>query len=178
MPGPPEGLPLQPYSVFGCWAQTRQRFAALYNTVTARAAENQAQMEAMPSGGTLWICRVVAGEQDPADRYTAFVDRNDPRNADADGIEPDMPDYAAGDPWWTVFGIAVPPGKTGSEVLYTGERYGDYVAATSAGAAEDVAIDRLAEKGGELWVCTVLPGRVIAADTYATHVDPDVRPVG
>jgi hypothetical protein len=165
---------LQPYSVCGCWAETRERFAEVYRATSARAAEDLAQLDAADKGGTLWVCRVVPGEIAPADRYTAFVDPADPRNTGRDDLEADMP-ALDGDPEWTVFGIAVPAGCHGSVVGWTGERYGDVINATSAGAAEDVARSRLADKDGELWVCTVLAGRVAAADTYATFVDPDVK---
>jgi len=164
----------QPYSVYGCWAETCERFAEVYQATSPRAAEDQAQADAEEKGGTLWVCRVVLGEIAPADGYTAFVDPDDPRNLDAEGLIPDMP-ALEGDPDWTVFGIAVPRGTPDGLVWRTGERYGDVLAATSAGAAEDVARSRLADKDGDLWVCTVLAGQVAAADTYAVFVDPDVR---
>lgn len=165
---------MQPYSVYGCW-DDRERFAEVYQATSPRAAEDMAQMDAREKGGTLWVARVVAGEVAPADRYTAFVDPLDDRNQDAEGLEPDMPELLGADPDWTVFGIAVPRGTPDDEVWRTGERYGDIIAATSAGAAEDVARSRLADKGGELWVCTVLAGAVPAADAYASFADPDVR---
>jgi hypothetical protein len=163
------------YSVYGCWAETRERFAEVYQATSPRAAEHLAQMDAQEKGGTLWVCRVVPGEVAPADTYTAFVDPDDPRNDEIDGLTPDVPDIADGDPEWTVFGIAVPKGTPDSAAGRTGERYGDVLNATSAGAAEDVARARLADQDGELWVCTVIPGRVAAVDTYAPFVDPDVK---
>jgi hypothetical protein len=166
---------VQPFSVYGCWRETRERYAEVYRATGPRAAEDLAQMDATDKGGTLWLCRVVPGEVAPADTYTAFVDPNDERNRDRGDLEPDVPDLVAGDPEWTVFGIAVPKGCRDGDVGWTGERYGDVINATSAGAAEDVARSRLADKGGELWVCTVLAGRVTAADTYASFVDPDVK---
>ena len=166
---------VQPFSVYGCWQETRERFAEVYRATGPRAAEDLAQLDAADKGGTLWVCRVIPGEIAPADRYTAFVDPEDERNRDVDGLEPDVPDLAAGDPEWTVFGIAVPRGCPAHKVGRAGERYGDVLSATSAGAAEDVARSRLADKGGVLWVCTVLAGRVAAADTYASFVDPDVK---
>lgn len=169
-------MTLQAFSVYGCWAETRERFAEVYDATSARTAEDMAQMDAQEKCGTLWVCRVVAGKVVPADTYTAFTDPQDPRNADADGLTPDIPDFTAGDPEWTVFGIAVPEGTSDAAVPYTGERYGDIVSATSAGAAEDVARDRIADKSGQLRVCTVLAGRVPAADSYAWFVGPDVRP--
>jgi hypothetical protein len=172
----PEGLPQQPYTVVGCWAQTRARYASLYRAVTTRAAEDQAQMDAQPGHGTLWVCRVVPGEHDPADRYTAFVDPYDPRNADIKDLVRDTPVLGELDPDWTVLGIAAPPGTPDHAMLYTGERYGDIVPAASALAAEDVARDRLRDQGGVLMVCAVLRGQVPAADTYATFVNPDVTP--
>jgi hypothetical protein len=165
---------LQPYSVYGCW-DDRERFAEVYQATSPRAAEDQAQLDASEKGGDLWVCRVVRGDVPTADRYTAFVDPSDDRNLDRDDLEPDVPDLEAGVPYWTVFGIAVPPRVADRQLGWTGERYGDTVAATSAGAAEDVARARLADRGGDLWVCAVLAGRVTAADTYATFIDPDVR---
>lgn len=165
----------QPYSVYGCW-NDRERFAEVYQAVSPRDAEDQAQAGAREMGGILWVCRVVAGKVPAADTYTAFVDPDDDRNADVDGLIPDMPSLD-GDPDWTVFGIALPRGTADDDVWRTGERYGDIIAATSAGAAEDVARSRLADKGGELWVCAVLAGVVPAVDTYAAFVDPAVRAV-
>ena len=164
---------LQPYSVYGCW-DDRERFAEVYTATSPRAAEDMAQMGAREKGSTLWVCRVVSGQVPTADRYTAFIDPDDDRNLDAEGLELDTPSLE-GDPEWTVFGIAVPRGTPDDEVWRTGERYGDIIAATSAGAAEDVARSRLADKGGELWVCAALAGAVAACDTYAAFVDPGVR---
>ncbi len=167
-------MTLQPYSVYGCW-DDRERFAGAYQATSPRAAEDTAQMDARDMSGTLWVCRVVAGEVPGADKYTAFVDPMDDRNADAEGLEPDMPNLD-GVSDWTVFGLVTSPGTPDGEVWRAAERYGDLVAATSPGAAEDVARSRVADKGGELWVCTVLAGTARAADTYATFADPDVRP--
>lgn len=164
---------LQPYSVYGCW-DDRERFAGAFEAGSPRGAENRAQLDAGDKGGTLWVCRVVVGEVPGADKYTAFVDPDDDRNLDAEGLEPDMPNLdGASD--WTVFGIVLTRGTPDDEVWRAGERYGDLVTATSPRAAEDVARSRLADRGGELWVCTVLAGAVRAADTYAAFVDPDVR---
>lgn len=173
----PEGLPQQPFSVIGCWGDG-ERYAAVYSAPSARGAEDIAQMDARDKGGTLWVARVVAGQAEPADNYTAYIDPADSRNADVDGLEEDVPDFAAGDPEWTVIGLAVPKGTPLGDphIGVTGERYADVVNATSAGAAEDVARSRLADKGGDLWVCTVLPGRVRAVDSYATFADPDAKP--
>lgn len=167
-------MALEPYSVYGCWRETRERFAGSYQATSPRAAENVAQRNARNKAGTLWVCRVVAGLHAPASRSTAFVDPDDDRNLYAEGLEPDMPSLE-GDPEWTVFGIAVPAGTADDEVWRTGERYGDVIAATGPRAAEDVACDRLADRGGVLWACVTLTGAVTAADSYAVFVDPDVR---
>jgi hypothetical protein len=169
--------PMQQFSVAGAWRETRERFLQVYNAATPRGAEDLAQLEAHEKGGTLWVCRVVPGDVKAADLYTAFIDPNDPRNDGRDDLVPDTPDLVAGDPEWTVYGIALPPGIRAGDVPRLGERYGDVLNATSAGAAEDVARARLADKGGELWVCCVLPGRVAAVDTYASFVDPEVKAV-
>jgi hypothetical protein len=164
---------METWTVYGFWAETRERFGEFYRATSARAAEDMAQMTALEKGGTLLVCRVVAGEVPSADRYTAFVDPQDPRNEECDDLEPDVPDVTAGDPEWTVFGIAVPAGGRPVPVE-RGERYGDVVNAASPLAAEDVARSRLADRDGELLVCAVLAGRVAAVDTYATFADPDV----
>lgn len=169
-------MTLQPYSVYGCW-DDRERFAGVFEATSPRAAEDMAQMDARAKGGTLWVARVVAGEVAPVDKYTAFVDPLDDRNQDAEGLEPDMPEMLGANPDWTVFGLAVPRGTADEDIWRTAERYGDIVAAASPGAAEDVARSRLADKKGELWVCTVLAGAVRAVDSYATFADPDVLPV-
>lgn len=161
------------FSVYGCW-NDRERFAEVYEAASPRAAEDQAQGLAREEGGTLWVARVVAGEVAPADGYTAFTDPDDDRNLDAEGLEPDMPNLE-GATDWTVFGLAVPRGTADGDIWRTAERYGDIIAATSPRAAEDVARARLADKGGDLWVCTVLAGAVRAVDSYATFADPDVR---
>ncbi|HZR50165.1 MAG TPA: hypothetical protein VFB06_11655 [Streptosporangiaceae bacterium] len=167
---------ITPFSVYGCWQETQERFAEVYRAGSARLAESLAQLDASDRGGTLLVARVVAGEVPAVDRYTLFTDPEDPRNQDAGGIEPDVPDLLRGlDPDWTVFGIALPPDARTGDIGRTGERYGDWVNASSAKAAEDVARSRIADKGGWLWVCAVLEGSVRAADTYATFVNPDVK---
>lgn len=168
---------LTAYGLYGAWAETGERFADSFDATSSRSAEDLAQMTAREKGGTLLVCRLVAPPVVPADTYTAFVDPNDIRNADRDDLEADMP-CLEGDPEWTVFGIAASKGTIWGDhhLPLKGERYGDVVNATSAGAAEDVARARMADNGGVLFVCTVLPGRVPACDTYASFVNPDVQP--
>jgi hypothetical protein len=166
-------MAMQEYTVFGFWAETRERFGSFYRATSPRAAEDMAQMEALEKGGTLLVCRVVAGEISAADLYTLFVDPADPRNDDSEDVEPDVAGFI--DEEWTVFGIAIPAGLRPSAIASEGERYGDVLNATSPLAAEDVARSRLADQGGELLVCTVLAGRVTAADTYATFVNPEIK---
>jgi hypothetical protein len=164
----------RPYTVLGFWAETRERWAGEYAATSPRAAEDMARMDALEAGGTLLVCRVIPGHPGTVDRYTAFVDPQDPRNEDRDDLEPDVPDLTAGDPEWTVFGIAVPAGGWPGKGAAGGERYGDVINAASPLAAEDVARSRLADRDGELLVCAVLAGRVAASDTYASFVNPDV----
>lgn len=171
----------EPFTVFGYWAETLERWCDTYTSATARGAEDQAQMHASEVGGTLRVARVVIGDVFPADKYTAYLDPADPRNYDLPSLEPDMPDFTQGtDPYWTVFGLAVPEGiMPGSpEIAVRGERYGDIVSISSAGAAEDVARDRLitSKSGSELLVCTVLAGQFTGADAYAAFCNPDVQP--
>jgi hypothetical protein len=161
------------YSLYGFWAETRERFAEVYRAPSPRAAEDLAQMGANEKGGTLIVARLVAGEVAPVDNYTLFVDPYDPQNLDVEGLEMAMDDLE-GDPEWTVFGVAIPAGGRPFDIQ-RGERYGDVINATNALAAEDVARDRLKDKDGELLVCTVLAGRVAACDTYAAFVNPDMK---
>lgn len=170
----------EPFTVFGYWAETSERWCDTYRAATARGAEDQAQLHASEVGGTLRVCRVVAGDLWPVDKYTAYLDVNDIRNMERDNLVADMPDFTRGtDPDYTVLGLAVPEGlKPGDPAILThGERYGDIVAISSPLAAEDVARDRLRsnQPGSDLLVCTVLAGRYTGADAYAVFCGPDVK---
>lgn len=170
----------EPFTVFGYWAETLERWCDTYTSATARGAEDQAQLHASEVGGTLRVARVVIGNVWPADKYTAYLDPNDLRNLERDNLEPDMPDFTKdSDPYWTVFGLAVPKGflPNSPEIALRGERYGDIVSISSPGAAEDVARDRLQEAnpGSHLLVCTVLAGQFTGADAYAVFCNPDVK---
>ena len=55
----------------------------------------------------------------------------------------------------------------------TQERYLEHVAAQTPRQAEDLVQMTAREKGGELWVCGVFDGQLVAVDTYATFTDPD-----
>jgi len=165
------------YSVFGCWAQTSERFAEIYDAPGPRSAEILAQQMARQEGGTLWVCRTFPGMQEPKDTYTLFTDPRDDRNAGAEDLELDTPDFLRDNPDWLVIGFAVPKGMgTGHpEFGHTAERHAGHVYAPSPLTAEDAARDMLAEKGADLIVCSVLEGCPAAADTYATFADPDAR---
>jgi hypothetical protein len=171
-------LDLRPFTVFGYWSETLERWCDTFQATSPRNAEDQAQLAAADAGGTLRVCRVADGDLAAADTYTAFLDPADPRNEDRDDLEPDMADATLGmDPYWTVFGLAVPEGcePASPGIAAQGERYGDIVSASSPGAAEDVARDRLHDRHGALLVCAVVPGQVHGADAYAIFCDPDVR---
>lgn len=173
-------LGLDLFTVFGFWAQTAERWCDTYGAGTARGAEDQAQLHASEVGGTLRVCRVVLGDLWPVDKYTAYVDITDVRNLERDNLELDMADSTLGtDPYYTVFGMAVPEGYMPGtpEIWLEGERYGDIVPISSPGAAEDVARSRLREArpGYDLLVCTVLAGQYTGSDAYATFCNPDIR---
>jgi len=78
-----------------------------------------------------------------------------------------MPDSG----WWTVFGIWADRADFAKS-----ERYSLHVQADNARGAEDLAQWEAKEKGGELWVATVLEGKLVNQDGYATFVDPDIKP--
>lgn len=69
-------------------------------------------------------------------------------------------------PWWTVCGVWPA----------TRERWNDHYQALTPRLAEDLARLDAKQRGGELWVTNVFPGRLQAADDYATFVDPDAIP--
>lgn len=169
------------YSLFGAWADSQERFAEVYDVapMSPSMAESQAQAMAKREGGTLWVCRIFSGRQEPKDTYTLFTDPRDPRNADAD-VELDTPDFTRDSPGWEVIGFAVPKGMAmlHPEFGHTAERHAELIYAPSPLIAEDAARDRLAEKGADFIVCTVLDadGLPPAADTYATFADPDRKP--
>jgi len=165
------------YSVFGCWAQTSERFAEIYEASTAAHAEQLAVAQGKMQGGTLWVCRLFPGRQEPVDTYTLFTDPRDDRNAGAEDLELDTPDFLRDSPDWLVIGFAVPKGMGigHPEFGHTAERHAEHMYAPSPLTAEDAARDMLAEKGADLIVCSVLEGCPAAADTYATFADPDVR---
>jgi hypothetical protein len=56
----------------------------------------------------------------------------------------------------------------------TKERYLEHVAAQTPRQAEEFVQMTAKEKGGVLWVCGVFDGKIIAVDTYATFIDPDI----
>lgn len=166
------------FSLFGAWAETAERFADTFDGPDSRAVEASAQQMAAEAGGTLWVCRVFQGFHRPVDRYTKFIDPRDDRNLDDDEIELDVQDFLRDNPDWLVLGFALPKGMPlgHPEFGWTAERYAESVYAPSPLAAEDAARDRLAEKGADLLVCSVLPGSPAAADTYAHFADPSIRP--
>lgn len=162
------------FTVFGCWPTTKERFAWVFTAPDARTAERLMKEKAATEGGQFWVAGIVAGAVEVVDLYTAYVDVDDPANQDIGDLELDV----AGDlRTFTVLGIARDPSDRRAYEEVIGERYADTVPATSPGAAEDVARGRLADKGGELWVCAVIEGEVRRADVYATFVDPDRRAV-
>lgn len=167
----PETLPVRPFTVLGCWPETLERYSLICEATDARAAETLVQMQAAGNRGVFWCCGVLDGAYEVVDLYTAFVDPADDRDQDVRDLEPDLPGSSVEE--FTVFGIARNPSDPVAYEELVGERYADLVPALSPGAAEDVARLRLADRGGELWVCGVVPGEVRRADTYATFVDPD-----
>jgi hypothetical protein len=164
--------PRRLFTVFGCWPATRERFGEFVEATDARDAEDYIQSLATARQTDAWVCGVLDGEVEAADLYTAFVDPADPRNEDVEDLQPDTDELEV--TAWTVLGIARDASDPDAYAELVGERYADVVEALSPGAAEDVARGRLAEQGGELWVCAVVPGKPQRADTYATFVDPDV----
>lgn len=167
------------YSLFGAWAESQERFAQAYDEGLPGDIERGARNKGREQGGTLWVCRLFPGRQEPRDTYTRFTDPRDPGNADAD-VELDTEDFTRDNPAWMVCGFAVPKGMTmlHPEFGHTAERHAELVYAPSPLIAEDAASGRLAQKGADFIVCTVLDADDLppAADTYATFADPDIRP--
>lgn len=57
----------------------------------------------------------------------------------------------------------------------TRERFLEYYPSDDARTAEGMAQADALARGGQLWVCGVIPGRRANSDTYATYVDPDAQ---
>lgn len=162
------------FSVYGCFT-SGERFADALYARDASRAEQRAVDENSDDEATLWVCAVVRGEVPSVDTYTAYVDPDDPRNADCPELELDLIALEAQE--YTVFGIARNPHNRLTYECLIGERYAKVIVALSPREAEDIARNQIEERGGELWVCAVGDGAITRDDHhYATFVDPEVRP--
>lgn len=65
---------LQMYTVVGVWPETRERYSEHLSAVSARQAEDLAQLTAKDKGGELWVCGVFEGHLVCVDTYATFVD--------------------------------------------------------------------------------------------------------
>lgn len=63
------------WTVNGVWPETQERFCEYYQALTARVAEDLAQLDAREKHGELWVTGVFSGKQHAADaEYATFVD--------------------------------------------------------------------------------------------------------
>jgi len=172
--GPVPGSVEAPWSVFGYWADSLERYGEVYYAPTARAAEDQLAREAQANGRRLHVAGVLSGKAPTADRYTKFVDPNDPRNDHVEDLEPDSDELEV--TTFCVLGLIRHPGGGSWNARTGGQRFLESVEALSPLAAEDVARSRARDQHGELLVCAVFRGPVQRADApYAYFADPDLR---
>jgi len=78
----------------------------------------------------------------------------------------------AGGKWWTVIGVWANPID-----MNRSERFSFFVQADDPHGAEDLAQWEANRREGTLWVAAVVEGKVLTHDTYATFVDPEIKPV-
>lgn len=164
---------MRPFSVYGYWPHSMERYGEVYEAMSARGAEDMMQMDAATKGLTFRVAGVLEGTVPSADRYTLYVDPRDVRNADVGDLVPDVAEWEVGR--WSVMGLILAGHDHGWNERTGGQRFCDHVWATSALAAEDVAVSKVAEEGGRLLVCAVFAGAVQRADAvYAPFSDPGV----
>lgn len=162
------------FSVYGYWIHSQERWGDVFQAMSARGAEDLAQMYAAEQGAVLRVAGVFEGVLPSADRYTKYVDARDVRNEDDEEVELDVPGLEV--VAWTVLGLVEDPHDRRWNERTGGQRFCDHVLADSPLAAEDVAIDKARGEGGRLLVCAVFNGKVQRADAlYAKFSNPDVQ---
>lgn len=162
------------FSVYGWWPHSSERWGEVFQATSARAAEDLAQMYAQEQGAVLRVAGVFEGTVVSVDRYALYVDPQDVRNLDAEGLEPDVPGLEV--VTWTVLGLIEAEHDRRWNERTGGQRFCDQILADSPLSAEDVAQDKARSEGGRLLVCAVFAGARQRADAlYAKFADPNVR---
>lgn len=162
------------FSVYGMWPHSMERWGAVFQATSARAAEDLAQMYAAEQGAVLRAAGVFEGVLPAVDRYTLYVDPRDVRNLDAEDLIPDVPELQVAT--WTVLGLIEAEHDRRWNERTGGQRFCDQILADSPLSAEDVAVDKARGEGGRLLVCAVFGGARQRADAlYAKFANPDVE---
>lgn len=162
------------FSVYGYWPHSMERWGQDFQAISARAAEDLAQMYAAEQGAVFRPAGVLEGVVPSVDRYTLYVDPRDVRNLDSDEVELCVPELEV--VTWTVLGLIEDPRDQRWNERTGGSRFCDHVMADSPLAAEDVAADKARGEGGRLLVCAVFAGARQRADAlYAKFSNVDVQ---
>lgn len=150
---------IETYTVIGYWADSNERYKAQFDAPTAREAERLMQRQAADEDGDFRIAATMLGTHESADRYTSFVDPDDPANEDDCEVRFVSEDDEVGE--WTVIGIVLSTRRLDREwnERTGGERWISHELATHPRYAEDIARAKVAERGHfELLVCAVFRG--------------------
>lgn len=163
------------YTVIGWWVDSNERYKAQFDAPTAREAERLMLRQAADEDGDFRIAATMLGVHESADRYTAFVDPDDPANEDHCDVRFVSEDDEVGE--WTVIGLVTSTRRLDREwnERTGGERWISHELATHPRYAEDIARAKVAERGHfELSVCAVFAGRKDRCESFA-FADHDER---
>jgi hypothetical protein len=149
---------LQPYTVFGYWEDSGERFGEVFEAESAEHAERLMERRSQEEGGGFRAAATLRGRHDAADSYTAFVDPEDERNLER-GLEPAVDELELTE--YTVLGLTLSTRRRDKDwnERTGGQRVLFHELALSARIAEDVAAARVGdEEHFRLVVCAVLTG--------------------
>ena len=168
----------QPYTVFGYWADSDERFGEVFEADSADHAERLMRRRSADEGGGFRTAATLRGRHAAVDTYTAFTDPEDPRNAERE-LEPVIEELEITE--YTVLGLVLSTRRRDEDwnERTGGQRVLLHEMALSPRIAEDLAAGRVREQDEHmcLVVCAVLQGRKERAESFAfADVDePAVR---
>jgi hypothetical protein len=157
----------RPYTVFGYWEDSDERFGEVFEASSAEHAERQMRHRSANEGGGFRAAATLRGRHAAADTYSAFTDPEDPRNLER-GLEPVIDELELTE--YTVLGLTVSTRRRDKDwnARTGGQRVLFHELALSARIAEDVAAARVRDEGDfRLIVCTVLTGHRERAESFA-----------
>ncbi|HEX4789970.1 MAG TPA: hypothetical protein VH372_16005 [Actinospica sp.] len=157
----------QPYTVFGYWEDSDERFGEVFEASSAQDAERRMQRRSANEGGGFRAAATLRGRHGAADTYSAFVDPEDSRNLER-GLEPVIAELELTE--YTVLGLTVSTRRRDEDwnARTGGRRVLFHELALSPRIAEDVAAARVRDEGDfRLVVCAVLTGHRERAESFA-----------